>query len=513
ANANVKCIGDAGAYATRSGGDGAYVLDGLPAAMLACTAWGTDERAFTVLPQFALGADEDKLLDLDLDSAGRIQGTVVDEAGAGVAGVYVRFDLVNQGGDICEATTDPHGAFDCDSLAGGDYSGMIAPSPGSRQAFAPAGDPFPLVHVPKDSTVTGITFAIRNRRLAIRGNVVDDTGATLADVRIRAIGRGFNSMGLPSALSDGDGHFEIPDLAPGTYNLDAWGADGQETEVLAVAAGTDGVAIRLPRVGTVAGTLVGFTAPPTVRAITALTDMRIGAMAIVDGPTFSIGGLTPGHYMIEAQAGPQTDAVGVDVRAGETSRVTLTSRAVGKVAAHVTDFASHAPLANMRCDADLSIDGQMGAAPEDPARIAYTDPGGRASIDAPLGKIRVYCFYPMGGPVSQAGGDVEVPATGASIELVGVRATFGGSPGDPGFSLVPLTLPLTVAQVDPRGPAATALAPGDHLVTIDGASLQGMVSQGVMTLLMNHARGSTAVLGIERAGAARSVSIVIGGGS
>ena len=116
--------------------------------------------------------------------------------------------------------------------------------------------------------------------------------------------------------------------------------------------------------------------------------------------------------------------------------------------------------------------------------------------------------------MSQAGTDVDVAATnGASAEVVSVRATFGGSPGDPGFALLPLSLPPTVGQVDPHGPAAAALAVGDRIVTVDGASLQGMVPQGVMMLLMNHAHGSTAVLGIERAGVARDVSIVIGGGS
>jgi len=514
AGGNVMCNGDAGTYATKSAAEGTYTLDGLPAAMLGCTAWGTDERAFTVLPPFALAANEDKLLDFVLDSAGRIQGTVVDEVGAGVAGVYVRFDLANDGGDVCEATTDPHGVFDCTSLAGGDYTGSVTPSPGARQPFAPANGAFATVHVPKDAAVTGVTLAIQNRRLAIRGTVVDDTGAALPDVHVRAIGRGLSGMSLPSALSDGDGRFEIPNLAPGSYNLDARGADGQETELLAISAGAEGVAITLPRVGAIVGTLVGFASPPHVRAITAMTDMRVGAEAIVDGTTFSVGGLTPGHYIVEAQAGAQAGGVTADVRAGETAHATLTSRPVGKLAVHVTDFATHAPVANMRCDANLSIDGQMGAAPEDPARIAYTDGAGRAAVDAPIGRVRLWCFFPTGGPMSQAGTDVDVAATnGASAEVVSVRATFGGAPGDPGFALLPLSLPPTVGQVDPHGPAAAALAVGDRIVTVDGASLQGMVPQGVMMLVMNHAHGSTAVLGIERAGVARDVSIVIGGGS
>src|SRR6185312_16132284 len=52
---------------------------------------------------------------------------------------------------------------------------------------------------------------------------------------------------------------------------------------------------------------------------------------------------------------------------------------------------------------------------------------------------------------------------------------------------------------DPHGPAAASgLAAGDHLVTIDGTSLQGMLPQGAMTLIMNHHPGSAIVLGVER---------------
>jgi hypothetical protein len=67
--------------------------------------------------------------------------------------------------------------------------------------------------------------------------------------------------------------------------------------------------------------------------------------------------------------------------------------------------------------------------------------------------------------------------------------TFGNSPAKVGIDLVPLNLPITVNTVDPVGPAAAAgISPGDHVVTIDGQSLQGMLPDGANTLLLHRHR-------------------------
>jgi hypothetical protein len=46
-------------------------------------------------------------------------------------------------------------------------------------------------------------------------------------------------------------------------------------------------------------------------------------------------------------------------------------------------------------------------------------------------------------------------------------------------------------------------------VTIDGQSLQGMLPQGAMFMLLNHHHGSTITLGLERGDAVRTVKIVV----
>jgi RNA polymerase sigma factor (sigma-70 family) len=510
AHANITCgTGEFPMHAAKADTAGAYIVDGLPAGVVVCSAWDPRDRTFAVPPQFELDAAEDKTFDFDLDCAGKIQGTVVDEAGLAVGGAYVRFDIVNNGVDSCEATTDPSGAFDCGALSGGEYVAMVSPSPGARQPFAPASR-FDPIQVPKDGVVSGVKLAIRNRRLAIRGTVADPAGTALPDVRVRALGRGRAGMNLPSTLSDAEGHFEIGDLAPGNYNLDATAADGSEAEVNGIASGSDGVSITLPRVGAIDGTLVGFSTTPSVSAVTSTADLHIGAAAIVDGTTFSLSGLTPGRYIIEAAAGTELDATSVEVRSGETAHVTLTSRGLGAIDGRITELESHAAVPGMRCDSNLSIggDGSMGG-PPDGSRSGMTDANGHFTISAPVGRVRVFCFFPAGSSMSAAGTDVDVATNAVSnAALVSVRATYGASPGDVGFTLKFGVLPPTVAQVDPKGPAATSLVPGDQLVTIDGMSLQGMLPVGVMTLLMNHKPGSTVVLGL----ATRAVSLVVAGG-
>jgi S1-C subfamily serine protease len=118
----------------------------------------------------------------------------------------------------------------------------------------------------------------------------------------------------------------------------------------------------------------------------------------------------------------------------------------------------------------------------------------------------------MGTTLSIAGTDVDVGVTaGSSLALFAVRPTFGATPGDAGFTLRPIVLPITVNQIDPKGPAAASgLVSGDHLVTIDGQSLQGLLPQGASYLIQNHRPGTSVVLGIERAGGTRTITIAVG---
>jgi S1-C subfamily serine protease len=210
----------------------------------------------------------------------------------------------------------------------------------------------------------------------------------------------------------------------------------------------------------------------------------------------------------------EVDGQSVEIKPGETTRVELHSRGVGTIEGTVADLATRKPLAGMRCDAKISMDGQASPMPSAVAHQALTDAAGHFKVSAPRGRVRLYCFSPSPAPLSPAGTDVEVTGTSvANANVFSVAATFGNAPSDPGFMLTPLVLPLTVDQVAPSGPAAAAgLRAGDQLVTIDGVSLAGVLPAGASILLMNHRPGTTATLGITRAGVAQTIKVVLGAG-
>jgi hypothetical protein len=491
---------------------GTYVLDALPAGSIRFFGWDVNGRAFGLEKTVTLAAAETKTVDIELDRAGVAKGIVVDESKKPVPGVYVRMISDDGKGDLGESMTDANGAFECSTMAGGDYLPNVYPSPMAGKAFEPAtGDAFPAIKVPIDDAVTGVTLAIKHELFSIRGNVVDDKGAPVADVHIEAIGRGQGGMDLPSIMSTVAGTFEIRNLARGTYNLHAHSADGGEGDASDIVAGAENVAIKMLRPGSLEGTLVGFSTTPQIQLMTLTADLQIGANAIVEGNRFYQIGLRPGRYALEAKAGLESDGASVEIKSGETTKVTLTSRGTGKVEGHITELGTKAPLPGFRCDAILTMNGQMGGPPGDPSQISHSDDKGHFAMASPLGKVRVFCFAEGDPGISVAGIDLEVTGQATAIaEVRAVRSTFGATPGDAGFQIRPMQLPLIVNTVRPGSAAATqGVRVGDLVTTIDGASLQGVLPMGAMILIQNHRPGTIVTVGLDRGGTPLSVKLPV----
>ena len=434
---------------------------------------------------------------------------VVDEAGKPVAGTYVEFHLANGGNDACEGMTDTEGNFDCPMLLGGDYKPHVQPAPNTQKDFAAAGDAFPIVHVKPREVVTGVRLAIRNERLSIRGVVVAD-GGPVADIHVEALAAAWRFSDVPSVMADVDGGFEIRDLARGTYRVHAHAADGGDGVVNDVTAGGDPVTVKLARPGAIDGTLTGFATPPIVTAT--LATVFTESLATVDGTSFSIAGLSPGRYAVKAVAGADMDAATVDVKSGETAHVALKSHGTGRVEGAIYEYGTTTPLVAARCDVGMAIGGGNFAA--DPSRQTFADGAGHFALEAPIGHARLVCISPEP-PWSGAGAEIDISAGQvASHTLYSVRPTFTTTTGSIGLKLQPLTFPITVASIDPHGPAAAAgIQVGDHVLSIDGGALDGLLPIGAWYLIINHAAGSSVTLGIERGGATRQVTVpVVDGG-
>jgi RNA polymerase sigma-70 factor (ECF subfamily) len=499
---------------TRSDATGAYVLEGLAPGTHWIHAVGLEVRAAAEDTRVALVAGDNPALDIELAHVGEVTGRVVDQRGAPVAGVYVHLDPVGRplGARGGESMTDARGGFDCWSVPAGDYIASVWPSPSPVHAFELASDPGPI-HLAKGGKATGLSLAIKHEPVAIRGVVVDDRGDELADVYVEAIaGHDYGTMLRASAMSDGQGRFEIADLARGSYQLRARAADGSAAELASVSAGAEPVTIALARAGAIEGALVGFSAAPVV-VLRGDAGKAPSIRATVSGHAFSLPGLAPGRYLIEARVGEEVDGQTAELKPGETLHLTLHGRGMSRIEGRIIEYASKAAVAGMRCTASLSLAGTMGELPAD-APTASSDAAGRFSIAAPIGGVRVFCIPPDGSGLSAAGGDVEVDGSGsARVELAAVRLAPGAH-GNPGFTLVHGVLPLTVAAIDPHGAAASSgLAPGDHLVAVDGADLHGLLPIGAATLLANHAPSSSVQLAIERGGAAQTIALIMGTGN
>jgi len=479
---------------TRADASGAYVIEGMPAGPGTVVAWeSSTTKAFSAGFPVNLELGEDKEVDVVLAFGGEVKGRVVDQSGGAVVNAYVWLD--DGRGDRCQATADASGQFDCFLLAGGSYQPFVAPAPGGQQAFGPE---LAHIEVPRDGVVTGVKLVVRDDRTAISGTIVDDAGTPVADVQIAALGpTPLPTMGPPTTMSDRDGHFELGDLARGTYRVQALAADGGETMVQNIVAGGPPITVKLARSGAVDGTLIGFASTPDVFALANRPGGQLKPV-MVTGDRFSGIGLAAGQYTIHAQAGPQVDSQTVEVRSGETASITLHSRATAIVEGTVTDFASHTPLAGLRCDAQLLAPGQTISLLPDVAQQAYTDALGHFSVNAPLGRVRVFCFAVNGELRSPAGGDVDVTASGAKLSAASVRGTDEPPAKIPGLVIDPLALPVTIAA------ASGALHPGDQIVSVDGVSVEGLLPDGVAMLIGNH---RVATLVVSRAGALLTIKL------
>lgn len=322
---------------------------------------GSSERegAFSPAQEVHLERGQRAEVTIDLSYGAAISGVVVDQDGAPVPAVSVEFRHSGRA-DWGVATTAADGSFRAASMiGGGQYLTTIRPRVNATDSLRPAsGGEFPPITL-ADSTseVTGVVLAVRLDRLSIAGRVVDERGAPVPDARVAAamtnpgVAPRFGRW-LPqaSAVTDVDGRFSIGGLSAGAYALQARSSTGAESVIDGIAAGSENVAILLSSPGSIEGTLVGFREVPRVFAVR--QDARTGTVTngAVSGTAFTMRTVTPGSYLLDARTGTQAASARVEVTAGTTSRVTLsTTGSSGIVTGRVRDFHSGAPVEGMTC--------------------------------------------------------------------------------------------------------------------------------------------------------------------
>jgi RNA polymerase sigma factor (sigma-70 family) len=222
---------------------GRYELGGLEPGDYAVFADDTQVGAFVHDVKLTLALGEHRELELELAGGARITGTVSDRGGVSAAGVHVRF--ARRGAmDEGRCVSDAGGRFDCASMAGGGaYEVAVFAGPDAAVAFPFVGAaPAAFDLADGDARIDGVRLVIDAGRRAIRGTIVDATGAPVSDARVHAWGDGAEPdwlVPVPAAATDSDGAFRIGELAPGRYTLEVRTTDGARQLRRGIAAGQD----------------------------------------------------------------------------------------------------------------------------------------------------------------------------------------------------------------------------------------------------------------------------------
>lgn len=217
---------DVGGLGARGGvtadGAGRYEVGGLEPGDYSFYADDGRRGAYVAGDKLVRLADgETRDFDLELAWGARIAGTVVDGAGAALAGLNVRFTAAD--GEQARCSTDAGGRFACASLRGDKtYTAAVYPDDSASRPFPFATAAAGIVVPDDDASVDGVRLAIDPRTFAIAGVVRDASGAPVADARVHATGRALTRgawVSAPVAMTDEDGRFRIDALPPGDYSL------------------------------------------------------------------------------------------------------------------------------------------------------------------------------------------------------------------------------------------------------------------------------------------------------
>jgi RNA polymerase sigma-70 factor (ECF subfamily) len=487
---------------------GRYVFTGVPEGRYEIGGGADDIGAFAFGKKLELARGEHAVVDVELDQAGAISGSVVDKTGAPVPGVFVRW-LHETTGDVGRCTSDVKGHYRCAAMTGGGkYRAAVFPA-GSRQTpYQPAdGKPHPVIEL-KDaaSAIDNVVLAIDYKRLSISGRVVDGAGAAIADVEVKALAVAENHppqflpwAKLPSTFTSVDGTFSISELPPGTYALQARSSDGGEGTVTNIVAGATTATIKIVRPGGIAGTLVGFTTPPVIYARPLDGQYRL-IPAVVDGTSaFRITGVRPGRYLVGAQTTAEGDAQVAEVRAGVTAQLAMTAKGRGVIEGSVLDFRTRAPIANARCHAVMTVDGEQIITNWDVASVPRSDAEGRVVIDpAPAGSVSAFCAIPRQRWSNPSAVATLAPGGRVTVQLLSVELTVENV-GTSGIEFDGRVVQPRIAALAAKSPArAAGLVIGDVVTAVNGTRVDGLNGIGVMFLIESIPVGSELAITVAR---------------
>jgi protocatechuate 3,4-dioxygenase beta subunit len=522
--------------------DGRFELAGLLPGSYELDTWSSKHPRLAQ-PELVTLAEAD--LDgvrLVLPATGRLVGIVHDESGAAMPGVTVQASSLARSRSMgTTVRTGDDGRFEFAPLEAGSFrvqarinwiDGMRAPGTTDDDIQGE------LVEVVADGEAD-IELIVESRALAIRGRVVDGTGAPVSDAFVDAA-RMSNSAAFGATsnrqsvrwgwdrkpqLSDHDGNFEIAELAEGEYLVRAYRGGGGEGLLEHVAAGSSGIELTIVDTGQLAGRVALASGGSPDRFEIGVVDraqgLRLGDDFFRTDGSFVIRELPPGTYKVSVTAPEGSAETEVVLAAGQSiddlsfelaDNITIEGRLV--------DADTGAPVPGMEVRVSASGGNfSRNAAAGEQERVSDAD--GRFRVEGvKVGKVRVMIF-PRGSDslYSWTNRDLAVASEPVvqdlgELALLPSRIKADEKPGDLGYKLARLSPEIEpearyfeVAVIRPGGPAeSTALAVGDRIVEVDGQSVAAPDAHRYQTLT-RAPPGTSIVLGIE---GGKQVTIVLG---
>lgn len=271
----------------------------------------------------ALGANETKSHTFRLTEKGTVRGTVTNESGSTLAGIYVSVWNQSTNTQVGSDRTGPSGAYSV-SVPPGTYDVFASDAPPEVYEQAAAYS----VQAAKGTTVTtDLTMSEKPPDGTLSGTVTDPDGNPVSGATVTAVDSTYTTF--ETATTNGQGRYSVA-VPAGTYEVTASQsgyADGVESDVNVTANTATSVSLQLARAAYVSGTVTDANGP--VQGVWVMADSGDGE------PTFE-----------------QTDANGdynLTVPPGDTYRVVVLAR--GKTASPQTA----SPSVGSTVTADFSL--------------------------------------------------------------------------------------------------------------------------------------------------------------
>ncbi|HHN75021.1 MAG TPA: carboxypeptidase regulatory-like domain-containing protein, partial [Acidobacteria bacterium] len=324
----------------RSDGDGRYLLDGLGPGVVGIEA-RLDDGARTVREvEVRRGINQ---VDLHFSGGVNVQGRVVDEADAPLAGAWVQLAPAAHPWGGPERVTREDGSFDFEGVATGTYRVRA-----SREGYASAAQA-PTIEVGAEGA-SGVEVVLR-RGGVIEGQVEGIADSRYPEVHVRAFidaGEGSASAGL-----DHEGRFRLVDLAGGGWTVVArLDAEGRRTTARAQVdpAGPPAQVLMEFGQGLTLEGVVRIAGKPLADAIVNLQGRDVAAMGwsrTDSAGRFRVADLDPGHYDLEVRdwSTGLTHLEVVEVLADRDMEIEIPSVSV---TGRIVDAQDREPLAGVR---------------------------------------------------------------------------------------------------------------------------------------------------------------------